>query len=759
MRLEIEPEVATPRFEQFFDQAGGPLSDDKQFGEKLSEGIAAARGGDRQRARDLLTEVTEQEPSNVDAWLWLASICESPDELLGFLDKVLAVEPDNQRAVQWKNATCSMQAKSFVKRGLTALDAGDTALAEQCFDSAISNDNGYAAAWFHKSKLARDDDERLECLQRVLKLDHANKEARDLVNEITARRAQELFLKAAGAAAAGENNSALELIDRLLGTDAEHVGALTLRSMISSSLEDKLSAFEKILVIEPKNAWARHAKDFVSATLEAVRESSLSEGASASADGVTVAEEEEQLELAPPMTIDSESVESTDEPDLLSAAEVEPVQEPTEVTEDIPIEAAASLPVIDQIPISESGPNGAQEPEDREPTAERSETFAAVPPSDENIHERLTEEAITVTPPSEPEPVDQGPEVSLEASFDENDAVDTTPGEPLSIAQEPAPRTAATLAESEDNPDKADLSDDPTAAETAEEINAALAAYDAITSADPFINGNEQVDEAAHAEHTAFDNPCPFCTCDNDPQAFLCRDCHSVLSVTDIDSLLCEGRCDRKIVQQAVTGMEAEWNLREFDEAELTALALGHFNLNDRDKGLAYLQEASRLSPNNVILAGQVHAIAIRLADMRRQEGIHEGMPKGKTILVVDDSPTVRKLISSKLEKCGHNVVTAVDGVEAIEMLEEVVPDLVLLDIAMPRMDGYSACKLIRANEAVKDVPVVMISGKDGFFDKVRGRMAGTTGYITKPFGPETLMRALETYLLPDVQPAEVEAL
>jgi len=70
-----------------------------------------------------------------------------------------------------------------------------------------------------------------------------------------------------------------------------------------------------------------------------------------------------------------------------------------------------------------------------------------------------------------------------------------------------------------------------------------------------------------------------------------------------------------------------------------------------------------------------------------------------------------------------------------------------LLDIGMPRMDGYEVCREIRANPAARDLPVVMISGKDGFFDKVRGRMAGCTGYVTKPFGPETLMKALDTYL------------
>jgi len=68
----------------------------------------------------------------------------------------------------------------------------------------------------------------------------------------------------------------------------------------------------------------------------------------------------------------------------------------------------------------------------------------------------------------------------------------------------------------------------------------------------------------------------------------------------------------------------------------------------------------------------------------------------------------------------------------------------------MPKMDGYEVCKRIRNNPEARELPVVMISGKDGFFDKVRGRMAGSTGYVTKPFGPETLMKALETYLLPE---------
>lgn len=120
---------------------------------------------------------------------------------------------------------------------------------------------------------------------------------------------------------------------------------------------------------------------------------------------------------------------------------------------------------------------------------------------------------------------------------------------------------------------------------------------------------------------------------------------------------------------------------------------------------------------------------------------------QGPLILVVDDSPTVRKLITTKLERSGYRVIQAVDGLDALEKINSAVPDLVLLDITMPNLDGYEVCKRIRSNEATKNIPVVMISGKDGFFDKVRGRMVGSSGYITKPFGPETLMKTVESYI------------
>jgi CheY-like chemotaxis protein len=252
----------------------------------------------------------------------------------------------------------------------------------------------------------------------------------------------------------------------------------------------------------------------------------------------------------------------------------------------------------------------------------------------------------------------------------------------------------------------------------------------------------EEDDEAA--EKTA----CPFCSRENDPLTFVCPSCMAVLTLSDLEMLLAHADANREIVRQAVERMEAEKESADFGADDLKILAIGRINLKQLRQGLAYLRQAVEMNPNDVVLSAQTNALAIRLSEIEEQESIHSTMPKNKTILVVDDSATVRKLISGKLEKSGHSVYCAVDGMDALEKIEELLPDLILLDINMPRMDGYTVCKMIRTNDKTKDVPVVMISGKDGFFDKVRGRMAGTTGYITKPFGPETLMKTVENYIV-----------
>jgi twitching motility two-component system response regulator PilG len=115
----------------------------------------------------------------------------------------------------------------------------------------------------------------------------------------------------------------------------------------------------------------------------------------------------------------------------------------------------------------------------------------------------------------------------------------------------------------------------------------------------------------------------------------------------------------------------------------------------------------------------------------------------GRTVMIVDDSPTVRKILAMTLERAGYGVLSAADGEAALTALDDTLPDLILLDISMPKLDGYEVCKRIRANARTAHVPVVMLSGKDAFFDKVKGRMAGASEYLTKPFATPAVLAVI----------------
>lgn len=116
-------------------------------------------------------------------------------------------------------------------------------------------------------------------------------------------------------------------------------------------------------------------------------------------------------------------------------------------------------------------------------------------------------------------------------------------------------------------------------------------------------------------------------------------------------------------------------------------------------------------------------------------------------VLVVDDSPTVRKIVQLTLQREHMQVVTAADGLSALAAVADASPDLILLDIMLPRMDGYNICQVIRKNLAYRDLPIIMLSGKDGIFDKMRGRLAGSSDYITKPFDSSDLVQTVKRYL------------
>jgi twitching motility two-component system response regulator PilG len=115
-------------------------------------------------------------------------------------------------------------------------------------------------------------------------------------------------------------------------------------------------------------------------------------------------------------------------------------------------------------------------------------------------------------------------------------------------------------------------------------------------------------------------------------------------------------------------------------------------------------------------------------------------------VMVVDDSKTIRRTAETLLRKEGFEVVTAVDGFEALGKIADYQPDLIFLDIMMPRLDGYQTCALIKHHRVFRKTPVVMLSSRDGLFDRARGRVVGSDRHITKPFTKEDLLAAIAHY-------------
>ena len=116
-------------------------------------------------------------------------------------------------------------------------------------------------------------------------------------------------------------------------------------------------------------------------------------------------------------------------------------------------------------------------------------------------------------------------------------------------------------------------------------------------------------------------------------------------------------------------------------------------------------------------------------------------------VMVIDDSKTIRRTATMILEKVGCDVTTATDGFDALDKIANSHPDIIFVDIMMPRLDGYQMCSLIKNNSNLKDTPIIMLSSKDGLFDRAKGRIVGSEQYLTKPFTKSALLEAIEAQL------------
>lgn len=189
-------------------------------------------------------------------------------------------------------------------------------------------------------------------------------------------------------------------------------------------------------------------------------------------------------------------------------------------------------------------------------------------------------------------------------------------------------------------------------------------------------------------------------------------------------------------------------------------LALAHLNRGQWEEGLDQLYRTQKMEPGNEFYQQQLKILLDHMATVELPMTSDQNLAqsnktlaatadrKNKTVLVVEDSTTTRKVITVILKNEGLDVVEAKDGIEALARFNEIVPDLVLLDIIMPGMDGYQVLATMKRNLRFKKIPVIMLTAKDGLIDKVKGKMSGCNEYLTKPFTPEELMVRVKKYLI-----------
>ena len=245
---------------------------------------------------------------------------------------------------------------------------------------------------------------------------------------------------------------------------------------------------------------------------------------------------------------------------------------------------------------------------------------------------------------------------------------------------------------------------------------------------------------------------CPLCNATTAQKPAACPGCHAVVSLENLEAILDNNEADTEKLEQIVARLQHEAQTNP-EEAKHYYMGLALLNLQRTGEGITALQNALARDESNEMLRSRLAQLRARQtvaqAEAAAQRAGEVKAPRAKkTVMVVDDSPTVRKLLTIKLEKHGHRVVTASNGMDALAKINEELPDLILLDVTMPRLDGYQLCKLVKTDAVTKHIPVVMLSGNDGFFDKMRGRMAGSVAYLTKPFEPETLLRTVDQYCI-----------
>ena len=255
---------------------------------------------------------------------------------------------------------------------------------------------------------------------------------------------------------------------------------------------------------------------------------------------------------------------------------------------------------------------------------------------------------------------------------------------------------------------------------------------------------------------------CPICWSPVDTDAVHCHYCKSGLNIATALKQDTQQQANSKFLIDAVRRYTDVFS-RENNAKAIFMLSLANCNLNKVKEALDLLTNISLLNPGNHFFSEQldivVNHLATRLADYTESDQSIAARPdkvartepeawrQKKKILVVEDSPTTRKVIVLTLKPKGYVIVEARDGLEALGKINEERPDLVLLDIILPQMDGHRILAIIRKTPELRHTPVIMLTSRGGMMDKVKSRLKGSTDYLTKPFEPYDLIKTVQKHI------------